>query len=178
MPITFQDGDILLCKGDSAISRLIKWETDSIYSHVAVIASANLGLVIEAVPEGGVRAISIENYKTDFDTFRVKDENSFVHTDVVAYLVRTLARHYDYPVKLGFQMLVRKLKLVQLFGLKMFNQKKEAKALQDDQDYFCSELCWEAFAADGLDLAPQIGSLDIVSPGDIAASPMLIEVDK
>lgn len=38
----FQDGDILLCKGSDPVSRLIKWGTKSVYSHVAIIASAQL----------------------------------------------------------------------------------------------------------------------------------------
>ena len=55
----FRDGDILLCKSNGLVPSLIKWGTGSPYSHVAVIASAKLGLIIEAIPAGGVRAISI-----------------------------------------------------------------------------------------------------------------------
>lgn len=59
----FKDGDILLCKGHDLISELIKWGTNSAYSHVAIVASADLRLIIEAIPAGGVRAISVENFK-------------------------------------------------------------------------------------------------------------------
>ena len=44
---------------------------------------------------------------------------------------------------------------------------------QKKKDYFCSELVWEAFATDGMDLVPQNGASEITSPGDIARSPLL-----
>jgi len=46
-----QDGDILLCKGNSLTARLIKWGTGSEYSHVAVMASAKLGLISDRVSD-------------------------------------------------------------------------------------------------------------------------------
>lgn len=48
----FKDGDILLCTGCDLISKLIKWGTNSAYSHVAIVASADLELIIEAIPAG------------------------------------------------------------------------------------------------------------------------------
>jgi len=172
------DGDILLCKSEGLIPALIKWGTGSIYSHVAVVASAKLGLIIEAVPEGGVRAISIENYKTPYDLYRVKDPASYDLTEVVAYLIRMLARKFDFlsTIKLGWKFFLRRLGLVQLAVLKIANQKEAADSLQKDQDYFCSELCYEAFKAGGLDIAPQIGNAETVSPGDIARSPLIEKV--
>ena len=173
-----QDGDILLCNGNDLIARLIKWGTGSEYSHVAVIASAQLGLIIEAIPEGGVRAISIENYKTPYDLYRVKNPSSFDHSGVVAYLIRTLARKYDFPstLKLSWKLLLRRIKLVKLVAHKIAEQKEAAKQLQDDQDYFCSELVWEAFNQAGLDIVPQIGDAETTSPGDIARSPLIEKV--
>ena len=173
-----QDGDILLCKGRGLISSLIRWGTGSVYSHVALIASANLGLIVEAVPEGGVRAISIQNYKTPYDLYRVKDPNSFKVTEVVACLIRTLAGKYDFKstLRLGWELVLRRLKLVKLAALKVTQQKEAADTLQKDQDYFCSELCYEAFKAGGLDIVPQIGDGDTASPGDIAGSPLIEKV--
>lgn len=171
-----QDGDILLCKGKGIVPTLIRWETESVYSHVAVIASAKLGLIIEAIPEGGVRAISIENYKTVYDLYRVKDPSSYDLSEVVAYLIRMLARKYDYPVKLAGKLFLRKLGLVRLAFHKITRQKKAADRFQEDQDYFCSELCYRAFEAGGLDIVPQIGDAETTSPGDIARSPLISKV--
>ncbi len=173
----FQDGDILLCKSNGIVPSLIKWGTGSLYSHVALIASAQLGLVIEAIPQGGVRAISVKNYKTPYDLFRVKPVHPFNTTEVVAYLIKTLARKYDYPLKLAAQLTLRRLRLIQLFGLKTIGNKKAADELQEDQDYFCSELCYEAFKAGGLDIVSQISDAETTSPGDIARSPVIEKVD-
>ena len=173
-----QDGDILLCKGSSPTARLIKWGTNSEYSHVAVTASAKLGLIIEAIPKGGVRAISIENYKEVYDLYRIKDRSSFDLSEVIAYLIRMLAREYDFKstLKLGWKLSLRKMGLVQLLLLKATGQKQAADALQEDQDYFCSELCYRAFKAGGLDIVPQIGDAETTSPGDIARSDLIQKV--
>lgn len=175
----FRDSDILLCRGRGIVPSLIQWGTGSEFSHVAVIASAKLGLIIEAVPEGGVRAIAVENYRTDFALYRVKPGFTFDAAGVAAFLIKTLARKYDFgsAVKLGWEMTLRKLKLLQLFGLKVTGNHEAASRLQEDQDYFCSELCYEAFfVGGGLDIVPQIGDAEVTSPGDIARSPVLEEI--
>ena len=129
-----KDGDILLCKSDDLVARLIKWGTGSDYSHVAVVASGDLGLIIEAIPEGGVRAISIENYKTTFDLYRVSDPTSYQLSDVVAYLIRMLARKYDFPstIKLGWKLFLRRINLVKLAAHKIAKQKEAADLLQEN----------------------------------------------
>jgi uncharacterized protein YycO len=173
----FQDGDILLCKGDDFFSWLIKWGTKSQYSHVAVVASAKLGLIIEAIPKGGVRAISIENYKTAYDLYRVKPEYiaQLKPAEVTAYLIKMLAKGYDFKsvLLLAWKLLLRQLRLIKLFGLKLLQNKLAADSLQESQDYFCSELCYEAFLSGGLDIVPDVDSASTTSPGDIARSKIL-----
>lgn len=174
-----KDGDILLCQSNGLVPSLIKWGTGSVYSHVAVVASAKLGIIIEAVPQGGVRAIAVVNYKTPYDLYRVKSVHPFHLSGVIAYLIKMLARKYDFlsTVKLGWKMSLRKLKLLQLFGFKLVGHKQAADQLQEDQDYFCSELCYDAFFfGGGLDIVPQIGDGEVTSPGDIAKSPVIEKV--
>ena len=165
--------------GQGAVSSLIRWGTDSPYSHVAVVASERLKLIIEAVPHGGVRAISVENYKTPYDIFRVKKPESYNLNDVVGYLVRMLARNYDFEStrRLAWRFLLKKIGLIQLAVLKATNQKEKADSLQQNQDYFCSELCYLAFKAGGLDIVPQIADAEVTSPADIAASPLIQKVN-
>ena len=175
------DGDILLCKGTDLVAKLIKWGTKSEYSHVAVVASAHLGLVIEAIPAGGVRAIYYKNLKTAHDNYRVKPEYLFKHAGVVAYLITTLARKYDFKsaCRLGLKLTLRRLRLIKLFGLKLIGKKTSADDVQEDQDYFCSELCYKAFYfGGGLDIVPEVGEGETTSPGDIASSKMLFQVTK
>ncbi len=170
----FKDGDILLCKGSGIVPSLIKWGTESVYSHVSVIASAQLGLIIEAIPEGGVRAISVKNYKTPYDIYRVKSNHQFNLIGVISYLIKMLARKYDYPIKLAAKLIMRKFQLLKLFGLKLFGNKNAADQLQENNDFFCSELCYDAFfVGGGLDIVPQIGDAEVTSPSDIAESPVL-----
>ena len=172
------DGDILLCKGTDLIARLIKWGTGSVYSHVAVVASAQLALVVEAIPTGGVRAIYYKNLKTPHDIYRVRDGYPFNQAGVVSYLITTLARKYDTwgVLKLGFKLGLRRLRLIKLLGLKLIGH-KAADDLQKDEDYFCSELCYKAFYfGGGLDIVPQIGDAETTSPGDIAESKIIEEM--
>ena len=173
------DGDILLCKGTDLIARLIKWGTRSQYSHVAVIASAKLGLVIEAIPKGGVRAVYYKNLKTPHEIYRVKPEYSFQHAGVVSYLITTLARAYDFRsvIRLGWKLGLRRLRLVKLLGLKILRRTDSSNALQEDEDYFCSELCYKAYHfGGGLDIVPQVDSAETTSPGDIAKSKVVEEI--
>ena len=175
----FKDGDILLCVGRDLISKLIKWGTNSTYSHVAIVASADLGLIIEAIPAGGVRAISIENFKESYDIYRIKSNQLFNNIGVISYLIKMLARKYDFKsaIRLGWKMFLRRLRLVKLAGLKMVRLKDMSDALQEDQDYFCSELCYKAFClGGGLDIVPEIGDGETISPGDIARSSMIEKV--
>ncbi len=169
------DGDILLCKGTDLVARLIKWGTGSVYSHVAVVASSQLGLVVEAIPAGGVRAIFYKNLKTEHDVYRIRSGQSFNQSGVVSYLISTLARKYDTwgVIKLGLKLGMRRLRLVQLFGLKLIGH-KGSDQLQENEDYFCSELCYKAFYfGGGLDIVPQVGNAETTSPGDIARSPLI-----
>lgn len=176
--IQFKDSDILLCKSTGLVPALIRWNTGSPYSHVAVIASAQLHLLIEAIPQGGVRAIHVENLKATYDVYRVKPEFSFDCEEVTAFLIRMLARKYDFlsTIRLGGKLLMRRLKLVQLAALKVMKKKEAADRLQEGQDYFCSELTYSAFLHAGVDIVPQIGDAETTSPGDIARSPIIEKV--
>lgn len=175
----FKDGDILLCSGRDLISKLIGWGTKSKYSHVAIVASADLELIIEAIPAGGVRAISIEYFKESYDIYRIKPGQFFNNTGVISYLIKMLARKYDFKsvIRLGWKIFLRRLRLIKLAGLKVVRLKAMSDALQEDQDYFCSELCYKAFFfGGGLDIVPGIGDGETTSPGDIARSSMIEKV--
>jgi uncharacterized protein YycO len=165
----FQDGDILLCKGNDFFSRLIKWGTRSQYSHVAVVASAKLDLIIEAIPGKGVRAISIKNYTTPYDLYRVKSVYPFKSPEVTAYLIQELTKGYDFKSVfiLGWEVILKRLKF------KSRKNKQISDQLPDEPDYFCSELCYEAFFFAGLDIVPEVDSALMTSPADIANSKIL-----
>ena len=55
--------------------------------------------------------------------------------------------------------------------------KRIANKWQKDRDYFCSELCYEAFYQGGnIDIVPDLHEADITSPGDIAKSKAIVFV--
>ena len=63
------------------------------------------------------------------------------------------------------------LKLLSKLGIPL---KEVANKWQKDKDYFCSELCYEAFHKGGeLDIVPDVPEADITSPGDIAKSTLV-----
>ncbi len=149
--------------GEDGISKLIAWGTNSKYSHVAICVSAEMNLAIEAITRGGVRARDIRKIKEKYDIYRVKEDYIYNLNKVISYLVTKLNLKYDYFGVLFLGL----LKLLAKIGLPL---KDKANKWQIDRDYFCSELCYEAFNASGLDIVPEIPDADITSPGDIAKS--------
>ncbi|NQU94681.1 MAG: hypothetical protein HQ549_00400 [Candidatus Omnitrophica bacterium] len=162
-------GDILLFEGEDGISKIIQWGTGSKYSHVAVCVSPEMNLVIEAITKGGVRARDIRKIKQGYDVYRIKEGHSFDINNTISYLVDALNNKYDYlgVFFLGFLKLLSKLKLP---------FEDIANTWQKDKDYFCSELCYEAFNSGGLDIVPEVPTADTTSPGDIAKSSVIEHV--
>ena len=157
-------GDILLFKGEDGISKIIAWGTGSKYSHVAICASPEMNLAIEADTRGGVRARDIRKIQSEYDVYRIKAGRAYSLDRAISYLVSKLNQRYDYfgVIFLGI------LKLLAKIGIPL---KKTANKWQKERDYFCSELCYEAFHnGGGLDIVPQVPEADITSPGDISKS--------
>lgn len=160
-------GDILLFRGEDGMSKLIQWGTGSKYSHVAICVSPEMNLVIEAMSGKGVRARDTRKIPEKYDLYRIKGEFSYNLDGAVSHLISKLNTRYDYfgVIFLGI------LKLLMKIGLPL---KNKANNWQRDRDYFCSELCYEAFhEGGGLDIVPDVPEADITSPGDIAKSGVL-----
>ena len=157
-------GDILLFKAEKdLVSKIIAWGTNSPYSHCAVCVSSEMSLTIEALTRGGVKARDIRRIDEKYDVYRVKDGHPYDINKALSYLVGTLNNRYDYfgVFFLGI------LKLLAKIGIPL---KEAANKWQKDRDYFCSELCYEAFNFAGLDIVPEVPEADVTSPGDIARS--------
>jgi hypothetical protein len=132
----------------------------------------NLGIESNTGHQDGVRAFDLRKLDmATVDVFRLKPQY-FVNSKIVlSYLVDHLGAPYDFfgVVFLGL------LKLLSFLTGTLW---KPHNWWQIKKDYFCSELVWESFAADAIDIVPQIGASEITSPGDIAASPMLEKIDR
>lgn len=166
-------GDILLFKAEKDFfSRLIAWGTNSPYCHVAICVSPEMHLAIEAMTKGGVRARDIRQIKESYDIYRVKDRHNLDLNGAISYLVSRLNCRYDYKGVVFLGLLKVMAKIV---GKSL---KTIANQWQKDRDYFCSELCYEAFYHGGrLDIVPDLPEADITSPGDIAKSGVVERVE-
>jgi hypothetical protein len=60
-------GDLILCSGDGAFSRLIRWATKSPWSHIAIavrLDPLDKVMVMESVEKIGVRAVALKSFLT------------------------------------------------------------------------------------------------------------------
>ena len=162
----------MLYKGTGFTSHVIQWGTESPYSHVAIVGEPGIALGVESNTghQDGVRAIDLRKLSEEtVDLFRLKPEFPIDKGKVISFLVDHLGAGFDY---LGVTWLGVLKGVSVLTGMKYqpYNQ------FQKEKDYFCSELCYQAFMAGGLDIVPQVGEADVTSPGDIAASERLQKV--
>ena len=154
---------ILLYKGKSLISKLIKWQTFGIYSHAAWWCQD--GTVIEAwhkktvngklkltLKEGVQRHDSpatIHTPGTEIDVFAVPGIDEAA---VEAFLVSQIGKDYDFaPVIRGFTFRVM---------------------LDNPNKWFCSELTFAGVEKGGINLLRDIPAWK-VSPGLLSYSPLL-----
>ena len=168
--MNIKTADILLFEaGEDIVSKLVAWGTDSQYSHVAVCISSELNLAIEAMPGKKTRVIDLKKRKDNFDVYRVKEECSFDQNKAISFLIDNLDGNYD-------QLGVIFLGILKFFS-KIGFPKKWPNKWQKDRDYFCSELCYEAFfKGGGLNIVPQVNEADITSPADISESSVLNKI--
>jgi len=164
-------GDILLFRAEGDfLSKIIAWGTNSLYSHVAVCISDDGKLIIDARTRGGVKKRNTDEIEVAYNVYRIKPAYQYNSKGIITFLESKLNSRYDY---LG----VAFLGLLKLLAKIRFPLKNFANKLQKDKDYFCSELCYEAYhKGGGLDIVPDVSEADITSPGDIAKSRVVEKV--
>jgi len=142
---------ILLYKGKSIISKMIKFQTRSKYSHVAVMLED--GSAYEAWQKGGVRHIDspFDGHKpgTEIDVYAIYGK--YDEPTVVEFLQQQLGAKYDYASVLRFV---------------------SRRHAGDNNKFFCSELALMAFIEGGLSLLNADPSE--MSPRDVSISPLLV----
>ena len=142
--------DVLLYRGISPISRLIRWQTRSLYSHAALRLSD--GSVVEAWHVGGVR--HTDGYWVDHmagtkvDVYRICAP--FDEDAAEKFALAQVGKAYDF--KSVFRFLTR-------------------RKVQLDDRWFCSELVEVALREGQLSLLN--GNPSEHSPRDISLSPIL-----
>jgi len=145
---------VLLYQGLSIVSKLIRLQTRSKFSHAAVRLTD--GSVVESWASDGVR-----HMKTALDGHHPATIISIFHVDgdyspelVEKFLLDQVGKKYD------FRSVFR------------FMSRRDAST--DPGPWFCSELVIAAFRAGGLDLLH--GPASHISPRDVGLSPFLSKI--
>ena len=163
------NGDILLYRGRSLASRVIRWATGSAYSHAGMAVWWNERLmVLEAVSKGVVvtpLSANVRGYQGDVEWFTSIDEiGPEDRKRLVEIAQRELGKEYATwrAIWLGIRV---------LFG----RTREKRDALRRERKLFCSLYVAAVYNAIGKDLNREVSDR-FTSPADIARSPLLRRV--
>jgi len=162
-----QDGDILLFRGKSWISRLICWITRSPYSHSAILGWWNGRLmVLEAVATGIVASrmsLVVNKYSGKVELWTT-DEN-LSRFEVIHAAQLLLGKRYS------------KYKLVRNFMRLLLGRGRDEPIDPEapPEDFVCSEFVSRVWRAGGIDLSKDSPDM-YTKPSDIAKSPSVRKV--
>jgi hypothetical protein len=161
-----RNGDVLMYRGKSVVSRMIQWVTRSRYSHAGLAAWWNDRLmVLEAVGKGVVvtpLSSNVRNYFGTVEWFTCAEPLSgHQRAMIVEFAQRELGKEYAqwYALTLGLRILFQK-------------DRDRRDALRRERRLFCSHYVAETYNAIGKDLKKGVSDR-FMSPGDVAESPLL-----
>ena len=162
-----RDGDILLFRGKSWISRVIRRITRSPYSHAAIVAWwGDRLMVLEAVGKGIVvsrMSVVVNQYSGKVELWTTDED--LARTEVIRTAQRLLGKLYS------LYKLIRNLRRM-LFGRA---RHEEADPEAPPDDFVCSEFVSRVWRAGGIDLVTDAPDI-YTKPSDIAKSPRLRRV--
>lgn len=140
---------LAFCRGKGFVSALIRWQTWSKYSHVALVTPAG---VYEACVGKGVIRRNFWDDTTGIDFFVLPTP---MHREdaLKAFLEHQVGKKYDW-----------------LGALRFLTRRKRSNTR-----WFCSELAFEAAQFAGVTMLRGISALQ-VSPGTLSLCPMLKEI--
>jgi uncharacterized protein YycO len=164
---TVQNGDILFYSGEDEISKLIRWATNSIWSHVGIlfkVDSIQRIMILESVESQGVRVIPlskyIQNHQEDLEAHEEKPKARLV-----------IARHQNFQenqlndlLNFGMNQITRPYDRDEIQRIMIRIATGQGKQ-ERDKIYMCSELIFECFMA--VDLEIPYNKLGFISPEDI-----------
>lgn len=165
-----RDGDILLYKGQTVVSRLIEFFTRSEYSHAGIAAWWNERLmVVEATHKGvfvDTLRRSIGRYNGDVEWWSCKKEIKIdqpARNQMVKYAQKLLGSEFAFGGLLLFPC-----KQIICFVIDLFKR----GPLRKVKRFFCSSLVSAIYNHINLDLRKDKNDL-FTSPADISNSPLL-----
>lgn len=161
-----KDGDVLMYRGRSLESRLIRWATRSKYSHAGLAVWWNDRLmVMEAVGRGVVLSPlskNVRSYSGSVEWFSsVEEISAEERVRMIQIAQQELGKEYALwrALILGWRVLFQK-------------DIEKRDGLRREARLFCSHYVAAVYNAIGKDLKRGVSDR-FMSPGDIASSPML-----
>jgi len=162
-----KDGDILLFRGKSWLSRLICWATRSPYSHSAILGWWNGRLmVLEAVPSGVMTSrmsLVVSKYSGKVELWTTDED--LARFEVIRTAQLLLGKRYS------------KFKLFRNLKRLVFGRSRDEPIDPDaaPEDFVCSEFVSRVWRAGGIDLVKDAPDV-YTKPSDIAKSPSVRKV--
>lgn len=157
-------GDILLFQGTSALSRFIRWGSQSTYSHAGMAAWWGPRLVVLQAAGRGVEVLPVSSAVDDYDgrvdwwTIHPDYDAQLNRNKLVDHAITELGKPY---ATVGLATVVWRMAVGRFRGL------PDPKA--DPEAMFCSQYVSYCYRVAGLDLCPDTSD-DCTSPGDLALS--------
>jgi uncharacterized protein YycO len=166
---TVKSGDILFYSGEDEVSKLIRWATHSIWSHIGIIVKMdklNRILLLESVENMGVRLIPVSKYIKNVEEYA--EEEKFDARLVIARHRRLSSHKIKKMLSFGIDQITRPYDHHEIQRIIQRIIVGEGKA-ERDRAFMCSELVYECFSAVGIEIA--YNPLGFISPEDIWADP-------
>jgi len=165
---SISSGDILLFQGTKPLSRLIRWGTQSVYSHAGLATWWNGRLMVVQAVGKGAQVIPVSSavvaYNRQVDWFTLRDEyrGAIDHAKLIDFAIELLGRDYSY------------LGLLALMGRMLLGTVKSVTDLKKAPGaIFCSQYVSYCYRMAGTDLVRGIAD-HCTSPADLAASKYLL----
>lgn len=166
--LRIRTGDILLFQGTSALSRFIRWGSQSTYSHAGMAAWWGPRLVVFQAAGRGIEVLPLSSAVDDYDgrvdwwTVRRDYDVELDRSKLVDTALTELGKPYA---------TARLMAVVWRMAIGRFRGLPDPKA--DPEAMFCSQYVSYCYRAAGLDLRPDTSD-DCTSPGDLALSGRLV----
>jgi len=163
------NADVLMYKGKTLTSRLIRRTTKSDYSHAGIVIWWDKRLmVLEAVSKGVIVtpiSINLKHYKGEVHLYSTKDSISKdERSKMVEFAQLELGKEYA------------RWKMI-LFGIKIIFKKNldEKDELKRANKLYCSHYVAQVYNSQGYDLKKDVSD-SFMSPEDIAKSNLLLRI--
>ena len=162
-----RDGDILLFQGKGWVSRIIRWGSDSTYSHAGLTAWWGERLLVFQSAGRGVEVLPVSSavyeYDGQVDWWVVKREREaeLDRGELLRHAVTQLGTPY---AKTGV------LELMWRMAIGKFRGRRDPRV--DPEGMFCSQYVSYCYRKAGLDLRPDTDDA-CTSPGDLATCGVL-----